>query len=298
LHNLDLAIELTNLGYSVIACNNAQPLYAITPLVNNPIKSLETFKALSKSYNSLSILVDNYIALDVDSPEQLAELKSLSSRYNAKSNLVVKTKNGYHVYYAINYAVNAQNGSNNQIAIKCKCMPITAPKAYRADKQFTYKVVNNSLPSKQDLVLMPPDMYTEIRAFNRLEQDQEQRNNALASSEKLFVSPTATLAGGFRDKNNPPPRGASSCSDKPIGYYLSRLDVSRYLFGDLGSWLYILACCKLADPSSYMDALEWTRQGKYSNIEDAEFRMFWDYADAQKVGIMKPYAFLESRAKR
>jgi hypothetical protein len=47
-----------------------------------------------------------------------------------------------------------------------------------------------------------------------------------------------------------------------------------------------------------MDALEWTRQGKYSNIEDAEFRMFWDYADAQKVGIMKPYAFLESRAKR
>jgi hypothetical protein len=292
-----LAEQLTSLGYSVIVCNNAEPLHSLKPLVNNPIKSLAMFKAFARPYNCISILVDSYIVLDVDSKEQIAELKRLSNKYNVKSNLVVKTKRGYHVYYAINYDVFAQNGSNDKIAIKCKCMPITAPGAYRADKQFAYKVVNNSLPRKEDLVLLPQSMYKEIQMFNKAKEEAKEEMPSLRS-DKPFISASPTAAQGFRDKNNLQCSGLRTYSDKPISFYLEKLDTSRYLFGDMGSWLYILACCKQADPASELDVFNWTRQGKYSDMGEKEFKNFWTFADAQKVGIMKPFAVLESLIKK
>jgi hypothetical protein len=279
---IKLAEDLTNSGYTAIACNDNKPIYRFKHFASNPMQALHILKHVTQCYNCISIIVNDFIVLDVDTTEQVAELKRLSDKYSIKSNLTVKTKNGYHVYYAVDYPVNAQNDANNSIAIKCNDMPITAPGAFRFDKKHTYTIMNsNPLPSRSNLKHLPAEMYQEIKKFNRPEP--------IKTASPAMASPS-------RGKNKIP--SGKSFKNKPVRDYLYKLDVAKYLFGDMGSWLYVLACAKAAEPTSASDVLNWTRQGKYSDLKEKEFDSFWRYADARKLNINNPFAFFESRTKQ
>ena len=263
-YNVNLAKKLYRLGYKPLASVDSIPCYKYKNTdydFNLCINYLE--QSRSKDAN-LCIIADNFIVLDIDNPAEFMQLKKLAKKYNCTASQVVKTKNGYHVYYAVDYAVKAQSSINNRIAIKCNGMPITAPESYRHSKRHLYTSIYELVnTTEKKMQLLPSAMYNELRP-----------------APKCTEAPIYTSSNPALNYNK---------YNLPIAEYLDRLDKNTYLFGDKIAWLRILAACKATDdPSTYSACFNWSRQGKYNKMTAGEFEAQWKSA----TGITNGYGYL------
>ncbi|CAB4036222.1 Hypothetical predicted protein [Paramuricea clavata] len=266
-HNLCLASMLYGIGYKPIASYDAKPHYKYKNIDYDYNKCIDYLNQSNSLNTTVSIIVDDGLfVLDVDTYDDIAKLTLISAKHECKSNLVVKTRNGYHVYYNVDYDVKSQNtnNSNNSIATKCNGMPIIAPYAFRYCRGWCYKPTK-TIVNRNRLNYLPYDMYLEI----------SRQKNTCKSCSSIVT-------------NN------ANFNNKPIKYYLSKLDSSVFLFGDRIVWLRLLSACKATgDDRAYRECLDWSRQGKYIAMTDREFKAQWNSAN----GISNGYAYLTKIAR-
>jgi hypothetical protein len=267
-HNLKLAKYLFKYGYKPIPADNSIPYYSYKNSHYSLEKCISYLEQSNNINTNVCVIVDDFLVLDVDTLAEIQKLKFLSAKYNCTSNLVVRTKHGYHVYYSVNYPVKSQNNSNCQIAIKCNSMPITAPFSYRNSKQHLYKSVYKLINSTE-IKNMPYEMYCEL-----VPAKPETKPPSKPASQKPLTN--------------------YSKYDLPVAEYLSKLDTSVYLFGDRIAWLRILSACKNTNDCGAFDScFNWSKQGKYGNMTMQEFKRQWQSAN----GVSNGYGFLNKVTK-
>ena len=264
-YNVNLAKKLYRLGYKPLASVDSIPCYKYKNTDYDFNLCINYLEQSNNINTNLCIITDTFIVLDIDNPAEFIQLKKLAKKYNCTSNQVVKTKNGYHVYYAVDYPVKAQSSINGRIAIKCNSMPITAPESYRNSKRHLYTSIYELVnTTEKKMQLLPSAMYNELRP-----------------APKLMENPTMNIKQNSNFSYNR--------YNLPIAEYLDQLDKTTYLFGDKIAWLRILAACKATnDPSSYQACFNWSRQGKYNKMTAGEFEAQWKSA----TGITNGYGYL------
>jgi hypothetical protein len=273
-YNLKLAKYLFSLNYKPIPCDDSIPYYSYKNISYSIDKCLSYLAQSNNINTNVCLIVDNFIVLDVDTDAEFLMLKQLSSKLNIKSNLVVKTLNGYHIYYSVDYDVKSQNNSNNRIAIKCNSMPITAPHSYRATKNHIYKP-KYQLVDSSNLVHLPLEMYKELKGNDEI-------NKPTTVIEKVVRKETQNNTANYNRYN------------LPVTTYLNKLDVNHYLLGDRIVWLNVLSACKSTnDTDAFSACYEWSKQGKYSNMPIQEFKCQWRSAE----GVRNGYAWLHANTK-
>ena len=263
-YNVNLAEKLHKLGYQVIAAYDSKPRYKYKENYSY-IQQIDYLQQSHASNTNVCIVVNNFIVLDVDKEAEFIQLKKLSKKYNVKSNLVVRTRNGFHVYYAVNYAVKSQNDNENKISIKCNGMSNTAPEAYRESKQFIYKPLHPVIKTTE-LNIMPEPMFRELRPTPKIPKPSEPKTNPNFNYSKFNL---------------------------PVIEYVSKLKVDHYLNGNRNVWLRVLAACKqTGDPTAYQVCLNWSKQFTGVKMTDHKFASDWKSA----TGVRNGYRWLKSQA--
>ena len=264
-YNVNLAKKLYRLGYKPLASVDSIPCYKYKNTDYDFNLCINYLEQSNNINTNLCIITDTFIVLDIDNPAEFMQLKKLAKKYNCTSNQVVKTKNGYHVYYAVDYAVKAQNNSNNKIAIKCNSMPNTAPNSYRASRQFIYQSLYSVIKTTE-LNIMPEPMFRELRPTPKIPPAPEPKTNPNFNYSKYNL---------------------------PVIEYLSRLNTAHYLNGDRFVWLRVLAACKeTGDPTAYQVCLNWSKQFTGVKMTDHKFASDWKSA----TGVRNGYRWLKSQA--
>ena len=264
-YNVNLAEKLHKLGYQVIAAYDSKPRYKYKENYSY-IQQIDYLQQSHASNTNVCIVVNNFIVLDVDKEAEVIQLKKLSKKYNVTSNQVIRTRNGFHVYYAVNYAVKSQNDNENKISIKCNGMSNTAPEAYRESKQFIYKPLHPVIKTTE-LNIMPEPMFRELRPAPKINPAPEAkpRTNTNFNYSKFNLT---------------------------VAEYLAKLNINDHLNGDrLKVWLQILGACKATgEPRAFEDCWEWSTQGEHKNMTRAYFIGQWNSAEEKRNG----YSYLHT----
>jgi hypothetical protein len=289
LYLMKLLDELHAKGYLVVAGYGKHSCYKYSHLDYSDtflFYRLAREQLFAGARNLFVVCCNNLIALDIDKPHEQEFLDYLLDKYKLNPNQIVKTQNGYHYYFNVNYPVSSQHTSNKQIAIKCNGASMTAPNSIRYDKNYRYIVLQDFIPHTQsgyvqcvkDITKLPFEAYQELTNFNKPER------TIPTSKPKKH-----TTKGNYKNK--------------PVAEYLAGINKDRYLYGTMEDWDYVLTACKMADIGSFNDAYKWSFEGDYANPQSKNFLSYeafcsrWRWIDPQKQNIKNPYAVLEMLAK-